>query len=136
MAIKMLGAEVKEDVLALQPFEISPEYQPNGVLSSEQQEINLQQVAQRGFAQFEWAHVDVDGNQFLVEVTLTPFSLGEKQFVSVSWRDIAERKRLEAEIQAAFERRGYQVQVGNEIAQEISQAPWACHGRLAHATGS
>ena len=122
MAIKMLGAEVKEDVLALQPFEISPEYQPNGVLSSEQQEINLQQVAQRGFAQFEWAHVDVDGNQFLVEVTLTPFSLGEKQFVSVSWRDIAERKRLEAEIQAAFERRGYQVQVGNEIAQEISQA--------------
>jgi PAS domain S-box-containing protein len=121
-AIKMLSVESKADVLALQPFEISPEYQPNGRLSSEQQEINLQQVAQQGFAQFEWAHIDVDGNQFLVEVTLTPFDLGDRQFVSVTWRDIAERKRLETEVQAAFERRGYQVRVGNEIAQEISRA--------------
>jgi PAS domain S-box-containing protein len=36
--------------------------------------------------------------------------------------DITERKRLDAQVQEAFERRGYQVQVSNQISQQISQA--------------
>jgi PAS domain S-box-containing protein len=36
--------------------------------------------------------------------------------------DITDRKRLEAQVQEAFERRGYQVQVSTEISQQISQA--------------
>ena len=37
-------------------------------------------------------------------------------------QDITERKRLEREIQEAFERRGFQVQVSTEISQEIAGA--------------
>ena len=51
--------------------------------------------------------IDDDGNVFAV--------LG-------MYEDITERKRLEARVQDAFERRGYQVQVSNEISQQISQA--------------
>jgi PAS domain S-box-containing protein len=36
--------------------------------------------------------------------------------------DITERKRLEAQAQGAFERRGYQVQVSTEISQEVAAA--------------
>ncbi len=36
--------------------------------------------------------------------------------------DISEQKRLEQQIQEAFERRGYQVQISTEIAQEIAAA--------------
>ena len=37
-------------------------------------------------------------------------------------QDITERKRLEAQVQQAFERRGYQVQVSTEISQEVASA--------------
>lgn len=37
-------------------------------------------------------------------------------------QDITERKRLEARIREGFERRGYQVQVSNEISQEVAAA--------------
>ncbi len=37
-------------------------------------------------------------------------------------RDITERKRLESEVQATFERRGFQVQISTEISQEIASA--------------
>ncbi len=38
------------------------------------------------------------------------------------YEDITERKLLEQQVQTAFERRGYQVQVSTEISQDISQA--------------
>jgi PAS domain S-box-containing protein len=121
-AVKMLKAKSKDTVLSLQPFEISPEYQPNGALSSKQQEINLQKVFEEGHLQFEWLYLDVEGGEFLVEVTLTGFRGAERQLLSVSWRDITERKRLEAQVQEAFQRRGEQVQISTEISWEISQA--------------
>ena len=39
------------------------------------------------------------------------------------YEDITEWKRLQQQVQAAFERRGYQVQISTEISQEIAAAP-------------
>ncbi len=39
------------------------------------------------------------------------------------YEDITEQKRLQQQVQEAFERRGYQVQVSTEISQEIASAP-------------
>ncbi|MCA2002399.1 MAG: PAS domain S-box protein, partial [Chloroflexi bacterium] len=47
---------------------------------------------------------------------------GEVFAVLGMYEDITERKRLETQLQQAFEKRGYQVQISTEIAQELSAA--------------
>ena len=48
---------------------------------------------------------------------------GQVEFVSTIARDISERKRLEQQQQEVLVRRGKQLQLGTEIAQEIASAP-------------
>ncbi|MBI5950731.1 MAG: PAS domain S-box protein [Chloroflexi bacterium] len=48
---------------------------------------------------------------------------GKPIAMQTAFTDATERKRLEAQVQQALERRGYQVQVSTEISQEVSAAP-------------
>jgi len=47
---------------------------------------------------------------------------GEPLYLANISRDITENKKLELEVQEAFERRGYQVQISTEISQEVASA--------------
>ncbi len=62
----------------------------------------------------------------LLDVSVTAFSIpdGQGQPVSVAAiiRDISERKRLDREREAAYERRARQVQLATEVAQDIATA--------------
>ncbi len=122
-AVEMLGASSREEVTNTHPSHLSPEFQPDGRPSAEKADEMIQIALERGSHRFEWVHRRVDGIDFPVEVLLTSVSVGGRTILLSGWREIAERKRLEQQLQSDLERRGYQVRVSTQIAQEIAAAP-------------
>ena len=84
-----------------------------------------EQVMVRGYSDtYEKEYRHKDGHTFPVEleVYLTHDEEGNPSGFWGFIRDITERKAMEAQIEQAFERRGEQVQLSTEIAQEIATA--------------
>lgn len=77
------------------PAEISPEYQPNGRLSTEYAGDMLQKVMQSGEESFEWMHLRANGEQFLAQVKLAKMWYEEQEVLFISWTDITEKKKAE-----------------------------------------
>jgi PAS domain S-box-containing protein len=120
--VRMMRAANKEEFLSLHPSKLSPEYQPDGRHSGEKADDMMRIALQKGSNRFEWIHRRVDGTDFPVEVLLTPISKGDRQFIHTVWRDITERRKLEQQIQMAFERRGLQAQLSTQVSQAIASA--------------
>ncbi len=94
-AIAILGYRTKDEFLKKQPWALSPERQPDGMLSADKAVSMMESAVRKGYHRFEWIHIKSDGTSFPVEVMLTPIILkGERIFYTV-WRDIAERKKAE-----------------------------------------
>ena len=97
-AVEMMRCSSKEQLLALDLYDISPERQPDGRFSSEKARDLTAAAFREGSLRFEWVHRAVDGTDFPVEVLLTAISLRGKEVLHVAWRDITERKRAEEEL--------------------------------------
>ncbi|MEN6616581.1 MAG: PAS domain S-box protein, partial [Syntrophorhabdus sp.] len=104
-AIMLMGCGSKEELLGYHPLEISPEYQPDGVLSRKKGANVIKQAKREGNASFEWLHRSIDGNEFWVDISITtiPFG-GSKPLMYMVWRDITERKKTEKELKDSEER--------------------------------
>jgi signal transduction histidine kinase/CheY-like chemotaxis protein len=90
-------------VLGLHPAVLSPEVQPDGRLSLEKC-IEMDRVAhEKGFHRFDWIHRRADGEDFPVEVTLTPITLGQTASLVVVWHEITERVHYEQSLRLAKE---------------------------------
>jgi len=90
--VTLLGYSSKEEFLHAQPWELSPERQPDGMLSSEKAELMILKAIRDGHNRFEWIHKKVDGTEFPVEVMLTSITIKRKQSFYTVWRDITEQK--------------------------------------------
>jgi signal transduction histidine kinase/CheY-like chemotaxis protein len=91
----------REGTFRAHPGEFSPPTQPDGRDSFEKADEIMGIAFERGSQTFEWDHVRADGEVFPVEVQLTPIKSGDRQVLLVHWREIGERKRMEAELQRA-----------------------------------
>ena len=100
-ALKLFGCADIDEFLALSPAELSPEYQSDGQLSSEKVLAMMITAMQTGSHKFEWLHQRVDGTQFDAEVVLVRMTIGGKDLLQGTVRDISERKRAE-QIKNAF----------------------------------
>ena len=98
-AIKVLECDSKLDVLDLQPAQLSPEFQPDGRLSSEKSDEMNHLAVVNGSHSFEWKHLSKAGKEFWVEVVLTPIVLNHKKVLHVVWKDIEVRKKAEKELE-------------------------------------
>lgn len=102
-AIRMLRCNDKAQVLQLHPAVLSPERQPDGRLSLEKS-VEMDATARvHGHHRFEWMHRRLDGEEFPVEVTLTPVRLFTGPALLVVWHELTEIKRKEAELRAQLE---------------------------------
>ncbi|HEC36159.1 MAG TPA: PAS domain S-box protein, partial [Anaerolineae bacterium] len=97
-AVEMMRCSGKEQLLALHPYDISPERQPDGRLSVERARELIDMAHQEGSLRFEWVHRRMDGQDFPAEVLLTAIPLHGRQILHVSLGDITERKRAEKEL--------------------------------------
>ena len=96
--IKLLGYALKRDFINARPSAISPEFQADGQSSAEKSPQMDAIALRKGRHQFEWLYSRRDGFTIPVDVTLTPITVDGEQILHVLWRDITERKRIEAEV--------------------------------------
>ncbi len=93
--VKMLKYTCKEEILMTHPSKLSPPVQPDGRESFEKAEEMMKIALINGYHRFEWMHRKADGEDFPVEVSLTPVTLKGKIVIHCLWRDITEHKKTE-----------------------------------------
>jgi|GEM_PF-2115800 len=94
-AVRMLGCDVKTQLLDMHPSLFSPKFQPDGRPSATKANEMIGICLETGTRKFEWMHTRIDnGEPFWVEVTLTKIQLNRNFIIHVIWRDISESKAL------------------------------------------
>ena len=95
---RMLGYKTREEFLMQHPSKLSPELQPDGQTSFDKANEMMRLAKERGFHRFEWMHRKANGDDFSVEVSLTPIVLHGKEVIHCVWRDITAYKLAEKAI--------------------------------------
>ncbi|MEO9803989.1 MAG: ATP-binding protein [Reichenbachiella sp.] len=85
------------------PWEVSPEVQPNGELSSVKAKRMIQTAMINGSHFFEWTHKRMTGECFPATVLLTRVDFSERQFLQATVRDVTKEKEAENELNAQAE---------------------------------
>lgn len=97
-AIRLLGYREKADLFQLKPIDISPEYQPDGRLTSEKAMEMHALARQRGHHRFEWLHRSPDGRLIPVEILLTSIETEGNAQLAAVWHDLSANKRTLEEL--------------------------------------
>lgn len=117
--------------------DLSPEYQPNGRLSSEMAFEKLGAAMREGKMVFEWMHQRLDGTPIPAEITLVRVKLGEGHVIAGYTRDMREQKKMIN----AIEYKDILLHTVNKAAAVLLEAEldefesdlWRCMGMLAEA---
>ncbi len=91
---RMLGYSSRDRLLMTHPSQLSPSIQPDGRDSFEKANEMMQTAFKQGFHRFEWSHRRANGEDFPVEVSLTPINYQGKTVLHCLWRDISEQKKV------------------------------------------
>jgi PAS domain S-box-containing protein len=87
-ALKIYGIKDNDQLNLITPGDVSPQYQPDGELSSEKAKKMIELAMDKGFSSFEWMHKKLNGPEFLCNVSLVRVSLDNKVFLQAIVRDI------------------------------------------------
>jgi PAS domain S-box-containing protein len=109
--VQMFQYSSKEELLNAHLSNFMPKYQPDGLLSIKKM-LQMAKIAlENGTNSFEWLYKKTDGELFWAEVVLTKIYLDGEELIHGIWRDISDRKKLEAETEAAVEKQQDQQKV-------------------------
>ena len=100
-ALSVLRFRTKAELLGTHPGRLSPEFQPDGQLSSKKLLQMDARAWELGVHRFDWMHRNSLGVDFPVEVTLTPVLLGNRRVMLVVWHDLTERQASEDALRRA-----------------------------------
>ncbi len=85
----------REQIIGLSPFDVSPEYQPDG-MNSQEKGLEYIKNSLKGVTQnFEWLHKKLDGTLVYTEISLNKIVINEEVFVQAIIRDISLKKEAE-----------------------------------------
>lgn len=96
--VDMLRYDDKQQLLETHPSELSPPIQHDGRDSYEKANEMIRIAFETGSHRFEWSHRRADGEVFPVDVLLTPIPNDGGSKLHVVWRDITQRRELEAQL--------------------------------------
>ncbi len=94
-SIKMFMAKDEQNFISKEPWSLSPEYQPDGELSSVKANKMIDKAVSEGSNFFEWVHKRLNGEDFPATVLLSRIELEGTQLLQATVRDITDRKRVE-----------------------------------------
>jgi PAS domain S-box-containing protein len=100
-AVRMFGLQNAGSAIGLVPWEVSPEYQPDGQRSDELARERIETALREGGSTFEWLHKRLDtGESFPAEVNLSSLSTGKTVLALAVVHDVTVRKRAEQDLRA------------------------------------
>lgn len=102
-AFKMFNAKSEKEFIISDPWALSPEFQPDGQISSEKAKKMIEEAMKTGSNFFEWTHKKLDGKEFPATVLLTKIELEGKQLLQATVRDITKQKKIEKSLQEAHD---------------------------------
>jgi len=91
--LQMFGARTQADFLSIEPWQISPERQPDGRASEEKARAMIETAMRDGSQFFEWVHRRLNGEEFPATVLLTRMQLAGQTLLQAMVRDITEQKK-------------------------------------------
>ena len=97
--VEMFGARDEAEFISLGPWEVSPEFQPDGRPSAAKAREMIAIAIRKGSLFFEWTHRRLHGEAFPATVLLTRLELAGQPLVQATVRDIHLQKQAEAEHQ-------------------------------------
>ncbi len=93
----------REQFLFLAPVDISPEFQPNGRSSKEFAIEVIDLACKKELHCLDWTHVNAEGGEFIVDISLMPIIVKGKKMLHTTWRNITERRQTEAALRESEE---------------------------------
>jgi PAS domain S-box-containing protein len=93
--IKLFGLKDGEQLKIITPGDLSPQYQPNGELSSDKAREMIQKALDNGFHTFDWVHKKINGEEFSAVVTLNKVQVNDEVFLQGMVRDVTDEKKQE-----------------------------------------
>ncbi len=96
--MNMFKVKNVKEFLTYGPWDISPEKQPDGRLSSEKAKEMIDIAMTKGSNYFEWTHKRINGESFPATVLLTKIQLKDETFLQATVRDITKRKKIEEDL--------------------------------------
>jgi len=100
-AVQMFGCVNEKELISQSLASLSPEYQPDGSLSSIKSRRLMEIALKSGTYFFEWKNRRLDGTEFFSTVLLTRMELEGEKILQATVRDITDQKLAE---QALIER--------------------------------
>jgi PAS domain S-box-containing protein len=98
-AVRMFGLQSERSAAGLTPWQLSPEYQPDGQRSEELARTRIETALRDGGTTFEWLHKRADtGETFPAEVDLSSLSTGKTVLALAVVHDVTVRKRAEHDL--------------------------------------
>ena len=98
-AVKLLNYRSKKNLIGKNPWDISPELQPDGSRSREASLKELHQCYNKGQSHFEWVHMNNLGEPIWFDIVLTRIMVKNEQYLHCLLRDISKRKQFQAELE-------------------------------------
>ena len=100
-AIRMFGLPDERALLGLTPWDLSPEFQPDGQRSEQLARWRIETALTEGASSFEWLHRRFDtGEEFPAQIDLSTLHSGNTVLALSVVHDATERKRAERDLQA------------------------------------
>lgn len=96
--LRILGYDDKSEIIGKSPYEISPEFQPDGQKSRDKATALINEAFKNGYNRFEWLHLKKSGEPVWLEVALTPIKERGMDLLYTLWRDITTRKKNEEKL--------------------------------------
>jgi PAS domain S-box-containing protein len=98
-AVRMFGLQSARSAAGLTPWQLSPEYQPDGQRSEDLARARIETALRDGGTTFEWLHKRADtGETFPAEVDLSSLSTGRTVLALAVVHDVTVRKRAEHDL--------------------------------------
>ena len=115
--VKLFGARNEKEFITKGPWDVSPEYQPDGAPSSDKAKKMIEKAMKEGSNFFEWTHKKLSGEDFPASVLLTRMKIKNQTFLQATVRDVTEQKKAEEELKSKIEEleRFNKLSVGREL---------------------
>lgn len=99
--LRMFSCKDEQEFTSRAPADLSPEYQPDGKLSTIKAKEMMDMAVRKGSHFFEWMHKRLNGEEFHATVLLTYSEIYGKPLLQATVRDITDQKKYQERLQYA-----------------------------------